>query len=153
MIEIRQGDILASKCEAIVIPVNCVGTAGKGLAMTMKRACPAWFADYKAHCDGRIEVGKARFANRPITPMVFNFPTKQHWRDPSRIEWIRDGLADLAKRIKPDTNPRCPTDGVESIAIPALGCGEGGLQWADVRPLIEAAFADSPALVAIYEPW
>ena len=152
MIEIRQGDILASKCQVLVLPVNCAGIAGKGLALTAKRWCPPWFADYKDQCAaGRLEVGSVRIATRPIIPIIYNFPTKRHWRDKSQIQWIRDGLRSLAQANKP--NPKHLDLATESIAIPALGCGDGGLAWADVRPLIEAAFADSPALVAIYEPW
>lgn len=153
-IEKGVGSIFESGCEAIVIPVNCVGVAGKGLALAAKRRWPDWFADYKAHCDGRIRVGEVRFANRPIVPMVFNFPTKDHWRDPSRHAWIRDGLLDLESKTRPTkaTRDMEATDGIKSIAIPALGCGAGGLAWSSVRPFIEAAFAGSPVRVVVYEP-
>jgi len=145
------GSIFESGCEAIVIPVNCVATAGKGLALAMKRRCPPWFTDYKEQCAaGRVVVGHVRIAVRPIMPMVFNFPTKDHWRDPSEVAWIRDGLADLALRLKP--SHRSPESAIESIAIPALGCGEGGLSWDEVRPMIEATFRDSPVRVVVYSP-
>lgn len=150
-IEQGTGSIFESGCEAIVIPVNCVATAGKGLALAMKRRCPPWFTDYKAQCAaGRVVVGHVRSAVRPIVPIVFNFPTKDHWRDPSEIVWIRDGLADLAQRLK--QSGRSADSTIESIAIPALGCGEGGLAWDEVRPLIEATFRDSPVRVVVYGP-
>lgn len=143
MIEYRKGDIFESGCDALVIPVNCSGAAGRGLALAAKKRWPEWFANYKREvARGRVEIGHIGVWTGG-DGIVFNFPTKQHWRDPSRIEWIRDGLATLAMLV------RAPP---MSIGIPGLGCGLGGLRWADVRPLIEAAFADSPARVVVYEP-
>ena len=76
---------------------------------------------------------------------IVNFPTKGHWREPSRIEFVRDGLGDLVAQIQ---NLR-----IRSIAIPALGCGNGGLDWSDVRPLIELAFAPlTDVEVRLFEP-
>ena len=76
---------------------------------------------------------------------IVNFPTKGHWREPSRIEFVRDGLVDLVAQIQ---NLQ-----IQSIAIPALGCGNGGLDWSDVRPLIELAFAPlTDVEVRLFEP-
>ena len=77
--------------------------------------------------------------------MVINFPTKKHWRNPAKIEWVREGLLELNKVIR-DKN-------IKSIAIPALGCGNGGLNWSDVRPLIQEYLGDlTDVEIIVYEP-
>jgi O-acetyl-ADP-ribose deacetylase (regulator of RNase III) len=135
------GDIFASNAEALVDPVNCVGTSGKGLALLFKHRHPDAVGVYERDAKaGAIRTGDVyavwsrarlidRGPNKRTATLIYFFPTKQHWRDPSRLEWIASGLDALVRRIS----------GVESIAIPALGCGCGGLRWDDVRPLIEQA--------------
>lgn len=84
-------------------------------------------------------------ANELIGPRwIINFPTKQHWRDPSQLAWIKTGLKDLS-RVLTDHD-------IRSVAIPALGAGNGGLDWALVRPLIEQALGDLEAEVIVYPP-
>lgn len=149
-ITITQGDLLRQDdVDAIVNTVNCVGVMGKGIALQFKNKWPANYSAYEAAC-------KAKQV-RPGTMFVFdsgglvkpnyiiNFPTKDHWRGKSRIEFIRDGLADLVAQIK--------RLGIRSIAIPPLGCGNGGLEWDEVRPLIEQAFAVLPDVeVRLFAP-
>jgi O-acetyl-ADP-ribose deacetylase (regulator of RNase III) len=150
MIRFTRGNVLESGAEAVVNTVNTVGIMGKGVALMFKEAFPANYRDYAVACKrGNVQVGKMFVTERPAMVgnprWIVNFPTKQHWRGKSRIEWIASGLDDLrafviAKEIR-------------SIAIPPLGCGNGGLQWAKVRPLIEKAFSDLPNVETIvFEP-
>ena len=148
MIEITTGDILSAGTDALVNTVNCVGIMGRGIALQFKNAYPANFKAYEAACKrqevqpGRMFVQETgKFSPR----FIINFPTKRHWRGKSRIEDVESGLIDLVAQIR--------KRGIRSIAIPPLGAGLGGLNWADVRPLIEAALAELPDLaVKLYEP-
>src|SRR5690606_12589675 len=128
----RTGDILAADAEAIVNTVNCVGIMGRGIALQFKNAFPKNFKAYEAACArGEVQPGKMFvFETRTLTnpKFIINFPTKRHWRGKSRIEDIDSGLKALAEEIR--------TRGIRSIAIPPLGSGLGGLNWADVRPRI-----------------
>lgn len=149
MIELRQGDILKSGAEALVNTVNCVGVMGRGVALQFKKAYPANFAAYAEACaakavqPGRMFVFETGYLTNPR--YIINFPTKRHWKGKSRIEDIESGLADLRQVIA--------ARGIRSIAIPPLGAGLGGLDWADVRPRIEAALRDLPDLdVLLFEP-
>lgn len=149
MIEIAKGNILEADAEALVNTVNCVGFMGKGIALQFKQAFPANFKAYEAACNaGEVVPGRMFiFDNgRLINPRyVINFPTKRHWRGKSRISDIRSGLKALiadARRL-----------GVRSIAVPPLGCGLGGLNWGEVRPMIEKAFSELPDVrVLLFEP-
>ena len=146
-IEVTEGDLLAADVDALVNPVNCVGVMGKGLALQFKRAFPHAFQEYAKACKaGEVVPGKVHVVRRSTSPeTIFHFPTKKHWRHPSRLEWVVDGLADLKKQVRELE--------IASIAIPALGCGLGGLQWGAVRPAIEAAFAELPEVtVWLYGP-
>ena len=130
MIEYTKGDILTSDCEAIVNTVNCYGKMGRGLALAFKRKYPAMFLAYKRECDaGNIKTGLMHLWKSPDSPWVINFPTKDHWRDPSKMEWVVEGLQSLVETLKGLE--------VKSIAIPPLGCGLGGLQWYQVRAEIK----------------
>ncbi|MHB1233597.1 MAG: type II toxin-antitoxin system antitoxin DNA ADP-ribosyl glycohydrolase DarG [Burkholderiales bacterium] len=149
-IKITQGDLLKQDdVDAIVNTVNCVGVMGKGIALQFKNKWPANFSAYEAACKAkRVRPGSMFIFDSGglVKPnYIVNFPTKDHWRGKSRIEFIRDGLADLTDQIK--------LLGIKSIAIPPLGCGNGGLDWAEVRPLIENAFANLPDVeVRLFEP-
>ncbi|MCC6552175.1 MAG: macro domain-containing protein, partial [Polyangiaceae bacterium] len=124
------------------------GVMGKGIALQFKKAFPENFEAYRRECDaGRMQVGKVLVVqlDNVLHRFVVNFPTKKHWRNPSKIEYIEAGLADLAARVR--------ELGIRSIAVPPLGCGNGGLAWSDVRPLIEAAFEPLPDVrVLLFEP-
>jgi O-acetyl-ADP-ribose deacetylase (regulator of RNase III) len=149
MIEVTRGDILKADAEALVNTVNCVGIMGRGIAAQFKRAYPKNFSAYQLACKrhevqpGRmlvVETGELAGAR-----WVINFPTKRHWRGGSRIEDIEAGLAALVAEIR--------RLGIQSIAVPPLGCGLGGLDWAEVRPRIEQAFAALPEVtVLLFEP-
>lgn len=149
MIEISHGNLLKANAEALVNTVNCVGFMGKGIALQFKLAFPANNRHYEAACRaGEVEPGRMLiYDNGRIRKphYIINFPTKRHWRGNSRIEDIRLGLEALiadAKRL-----------GIRSIAVPPLGCGLGGLNWGEVKPLIESAFAEVPDVrVLLFEP-
>ena len=149
MIEFTTGDILRADAEALVNTVNCVGIMGRGVALQFKNAFPANFKAYEAAC-ARDEVQPGRmfvFETRELTgpKFIINFPTKRHWRGKSRMEDIDSGLKALVAEIR---NRR-----IRSIAIPPLGSGLGGLNWADVRPRIEAALRGVDDLhVIVFEP-
>lgn len=149
MIENTGGDILKADAEALVNTVNCVGYMGRGIAAQFKRVFPANFTAYERACKrGEMLPGRMlTFATGSLTnpKFVINFPTKRHWRGKSRIEDIDSGLVDLIREVQ--------RLNIESIAIPPLGCGLGGLDWADVRPRIEAAFAQLPEVrVLLFNP-
>jgi O-acetyl-ADP-ribose deacetylase (regulator of RNase III) len=150
MIEPGTGSLLNCDAQALVNPVNTVGVMGKGLASQFRRQFPAMFDDYvRAVVRGEVVVGSVLIymlsASARNPRYIISFPTKQEWMRPSRLSWIETGLLDLRERVQ--------ALAIESIAIPALGCGLGGLSWADVRPLIEAAFAPAPAVrVVLFDP-
>lgn len=149
MIKYKTDDILAEDAEALVNTVNCVGFMGRGIALEFKRAWPENFTAYAAACR-RHEVQPGRmfvFENRALAGprYIINFPTKRHWRGKSRIEDIEAGLSALVAEVKRRS--------IRSIAIPPLGAGLGGLDWADVRPRIELAMRDLPDVkVIVFEP-
>src|SRR5262249_33222639 len=133
----------------LVNTVNSVGVMGRGVALQFKRAYPANFKAYAAACE-REEVRPGRmfvFDTGELTNprYIINFPTKVHWRGKSRIEDIEAGLEALVAEIK--------ARDIASIAIPPLGSGLGGLDWAEVKPLIDRAMAELPDVdVEVYEP-
>ena len=149
MIRFVQGDILRAEAEALVNTVNCVGVMGRGIALQFKNVFPANFKAYEAACR-RDEVQPGRmfvFDTGELTwpRYIINFPTKRHWRGKSRIEDIQAGLGALVDEIR--------TRNIRSIAIPPLGSGLGGLDWAKVRPLIERALSALPEVdVQVFEP-
>jgi O-acetyl-ADP-ribose deacetylase (regulator of RNase III) len=149
MLELKQGDLLEEDAEALVNAVNCVGVMGKGIALQFKQALPENFQQYKQACDAQ-EVQLGRMFTVPPGKLfnpkyIINFPTKRHWRDKSKIEDIQTGLKALVAEVQ--------QLGITSIAIPALGCGNGGLDWLQVKPLIESAFVKLPEVkVVVFEP-
>jgi O-acetyl-ADP-ribose deacetylase (regulator of RNase III) len=147
-IELRTGDIFKADADAIVNTVNCVGIMGRGIALQFKNAYPANFKAYKAACDAeQVQPGRMfMFETGKFTPrFIINFPTKRHWKGKSRIEDIEAGLIALADEIT--------SRGINSVAIPPLGAGLGGLDWDDVLPRIKSALQDIPDVdVVIFEP-
>jgi O-acetyl-ADP-ribose deacetylase (regulator of RNase III) len=135
MIKYTRGNLLESKAEALVNTVNTVGVMGKGVALMFKSAYPENFKAYEAACRrNEVKVGHMFVTERQAMlgpKWIINFPTKQHWRGKSKMEWIEAGLEDL-KRVIAEKN-------IHSIAIPPLGSGNGGLNWLEVRARIEAA--------------
>ncbi len=143
------GNILEDDAEAVVNTVNCVGVMGKGIALQFRQAYPANYRQYAIACKHHVvrpgvmfttETGK--FGNPQY---IINFPTKRHWRGKSRLEDIESGLAALTAELT--------RLNVRTVAVPALGCGNGGLDWEVVRPLIIAAFDSVPHIeLRLYSP-
>ncbi|AKN94480.1 type II toxin-antitoxin system antitoxin DNA ADP-ribosyl glycohydrolase DarG [Xanthomonas oryzae] len=148
MITFTQGNLLESGAEALVNTVNTVGVMGKGIALMFKERFKENFLRYAAACkDNQVRIGKifVTEVNELDGPRwIINFPTKQHWRGDSRIEWITEGLQDLHRFLSENK--------VKSIAIPPLGAGNGGLDWAEVRPLIEEVLAGLDTDILVFEP-
>jgi O-acetyl-ADP-ribose deacetylase (regulator of RNase III) len=149
MIEITRGNLIETDAEALVNTVNCVGYMGKGIALQFKKAFPDNFKDYERACRANgIRPGKVFVFSTGslVNPRyIVNFPTKRDWRAKSQIEDIRIGLRSLVEEIR--------KLGISSVALPPLGCGLGGLNWKDVKPLIERAFAALPnTRVMLFEP-
>lgn len=148
MINYVNGDMLAQRVDALVNTVNTVGVMGKGIALQFKRAFPDNFTAYeRAAKSGKVQLGKVFVYewNKLSQPrFIINFPTKSHWKSASRLEDIESGLADLTIVVQ-----RLP---IHSIALPALGCGNGGLKWTDVQPLIESAARSLPEVIFLVYP-
>jgi len=149
MITRGTGNLLLADVDALVNTVNTVGVMGKGIALQFKRAYPTNFDDYKAACDlGEVQVGRMHVheLSQVSGPrFIINFPTKRHWRSPSKLEDITSGLIALRDEII--------KRGMRSIAVPPLGCGNGGLNWCDVSPLIKQTLGTIPGVeVRIWEP-
>lgn len=149
MITLTHGNLLDADVEAVVNTVNTVGIMGKGIALMFKEKFPENFRAYARACEanevqiGRMFVTESRELFGPR--WIINFPTKTHWRVNTKIEWVEEGLEDLVRVIREKN--------IRSIAIPPLGCGNGGLNWQDVRPLIESALGELDGVNAIvYEP-
>lgn len=148
MITFTQGNLLEAHAEALVNTVNTVGVMGKGIALMFKERFDENFRRYAAACKAK-EVQTGKMFVTPVHELdgprwIVNFPTKQHWRAPSRMEWVIEGLQDLRRFLIEQQ--------VKSIAIPPLGAGNGGLEWADVREQIERALGDLDIDILVFEP-
>ena len=150
MIKFTEGNLLEAHVEALVNTVNTVGVMGKGIALMFKEAFPENFRAYAVACKRKeIAVGKVFVTERKDLvggpKWIVNFPTKIHWRNPSKIQWIDAGLKDLERFIIQNH--------VRSIALPPLGSGNGGLEWSDVRPIIERVLGALDGVdIIVYEP-
>ena len=128
MIKFVTGNLLESDAECLVNTVNCEGYMGKGIAYQFKLKYPNNNRDYIKACkNGELKVGKLHYFKED-NKIIINFPTKDKWRKKSKIEYIIDGMDCLVSLL--------PTLNVRSIAIPPLGCGNGGLEWNDIRAII-----------------
>lgn len=144
MIIESSGSIFDSNAQVLVSPVDCTGVQGAGLALEFKKRFPLSCEWYKKEClDGQSSIGRCQFA-RNVYPLLCFFPTKRNYWEKSNLPDIRLGLVNLVSWCK-----QCS---IESIAIPALGCGLGGLDWADVKLLIEEAFKDFKGTVYLFPP-
>jgi O-acetyl-ADP-ribose deacetylase (regulator of RNase III) len=145
MIHFVKGNIFESKATALVNAVNTVGVMGKGVALEFKNRYPENYKIYKAACDnGELKTGIVLVVKESDGKMIINFPTKAHWKDASRYEYITDGLKTLKRKIEEQD--------LRSIAMPALGCGLGGLKWENVKDLIENELSAINADIYVYEP-
>ncbi|WP_426273664.1 type II toxin-antitoxin system antitoxin DNA ADP-ribosyl glycohydrolase DarG [Exiguobacterium sp. R-17] len=138
-----------NEVDAIVNTVNTVGVMGKGIALEFKKRFPDNTKEYVTRCkEGSITIGNSfvfELGNESLTKFIVNFPTKKHWRNPSKIEYVDAGLEDLIKIIKQYE--------IKSIALPALGAGLGGLNWNEVKALIsnKLEFLEDVEIY-VYEP-
>jgi O-acetyl-ADP-ribose deacetylase (regulator of RNase III) len=149
MMTFTQGNLLDASAEALVNTVNTVGVMGKGIALMFKEAFPANFRAYEGACkEKKVKIGEMFVTeNRTFSGprWIINFPTKKHWRQPSKLEWITDGLGDLRRVIDEHQ--------IRSIALPPLGAGNGGLEWSEVRPEVERILGDLEGVdILVFEP-
>ncbi|ARM82921.1 type II toxin-antitoxin system antitoxin DNA ADP-ribosyl glycohydrolase DarG [Marinobacter salarius] len=149
MIEYTKGNLLEADVDALVNTVNTVGVMGKGIALMFKEAFPDNYRAYAEACKNKqVQTGQMFVTERNdlMGPRwIINFPTKQHWRTKTKLEWIDSGLQDLRKVIA--------AKGIQSIAIPPLGSGNGGLDWKTVKPRIEEALGNlTDVRVVLFEP-
>jgi O-acetyl-ADP-ribose deacetylase (regulator of RNase III) len=145
MITFTSGNLFDSNAQVLTNTVNTVGVMGAGIALEFKRRHPPMFEDYRRRCDaGQVRPGEP-YLWEDDRVQILNFPTKRDWKNPSRLEDIEAGLRYLAANYR--------RMGIQSLALPPLGCGLGGLQWQQVRPLIERYLGPLPDLeVYVYEP-
>lgn len=130
MIRYSNTSIFSTNTEALVNPVNCVGTMGKGLALAFSRRYPKMIDGYREACkSGDLQVGKCWTWHGPRT--IVCLPTKRHWMEQSTMDYVQRGLVSLVAVIIGRE--------IQSVAVPMLGCGLGGLRWPEVRPLIVGA--------------
>lgn len=149
MITFKSGDMFTEeRCNAFVCPVNCVGVMGKGLALTVKNRYPEYYKSYRISCQDR-ELVPGEFLSfatigYPYYPTIIFLATKDHWKDPSKLEWIVAGLKKL--------RATCEYVGFKKIAVPALGCGLGGLDWEVVKQVMVDELQSSWVSFIVYEP-
>ncbi|MCV9963936.1 macro domain-containing protein [Pararhizobium sp. BT-229] len=148
MIEYREGDLLADDADALVNTVNCVGAMGKGIALAFKSEYPENYRLYKSACDrGEVRPG-GLFVTEPGSMFgprfIVNVATKDDWRDGSKMEWVENGARAISAF--------CMSARIGTIAVPALGCSNGGLPWARVRQVLERQFSDGGTVFRVYPP-
>lgn len=144
MIDFVKGDLFKSKAEALVNPVNCEGVMGKGLAKEFKDRWPGMYLSYQRACmRGELAPGGILLYAHSVPKIVF-FATKGGWRLPSRIEYIEEGLVEMKRQL--------PTWLVSSVAMPAVGCGLGGLAWREVKERIQKHLSGVETRIEVYEP-
>ena len=129
MVTVKVGDMFQSKAQTWVNTVNCVGVMGKGVALEFRKRFPDMYEDYVERCrSGQVKLGRPYLYKRVVPPWILNFPTKEHWRSVSRLDKIEEGLSYLAEHYR--------KWGIESLAVPPLGCGQGQLEWRVVGPTL-----------------
>ena len=147
---IKTGNIFESKMQTLVNPVNCVGVMGAGLALEFKRKYPDMFTFYQNACIHKpvpplLDTGNpVLYVSHDENTRIVLFPTKNHWKDPSKIEYIEKGLDAFVFKYR--------EWGITSVAFPALGCGYGGLEWNQVRSLMVEKLRALPIPIEIYRP-
>lgn len=144
MIQYIHGNLFTSNSKVLINTVNTVGVMGKGIASDFKKYYPEMFKEYKKRCDtNQLNIGDL-YLYKTSNKWILNFPTKKHWRSPSQVEFIEKGLQKLvydAQKLQ-----------INDIAMPKLGCGNGGLDWENqVKPIVEKYLKKSPINVSIYE--
>lgn len=146
MLTVRAGNLFESGAQTLVNPVNCVGVMGKGVALEFKKRFPENFQDYARRCRAKqLRLGEPYLFRDPSARGIVNFPTKDHWRSSSRLVDIEKGLDHLVRNID--------EWGLRSIALPALGCGNGGLAWSEVELLIQRKMHALPIEIELFAPF
>ena len=146
MTTVKIGNLFESSAQTLVNTVNCVGVMGKGIALEFKKRYPAMFKDYAKRCDaGLVQLGRPYHFADLFGTSIINFPTKKHWRSASRLQDIEQGLDYFVAHYQ--------KWGIESVAFPPLGCGNGGLEWAAVGPLMYKKLNNLSIPVEIYAPY
>jgi O-acetyl-ADP-ribose deacetylase (regulator of RNase III) len=148
MITYKTGNLLTASVEALVNTVNTVGVMGKGIALQFKESFPE---NYKAYVSA-VKREEVKTGSMLVTILnrtdqlryIINFPTKEHWKSPSRMIYISEGLDDLRRMII--------SRNIRSVALPPLGCGNGGLDWTEVKPIIEDKLGDLDIDIQVFEP-
>lgn len=140
------GNIFDSTAKTVVNTVNCVGVMGKGIAEEFKRRFPEMFREYVRLCDlGEVRPGQPYLYTDIYGTSIINFPTKNHWKSPSKLSYISDGLNWFVQNYE--------QLGITSIAFPPLGCGNGGLKWEIVGPLMYQTLSSLPIDIEVYAPY
>lgn len=144
--KILVGNIFESNAMTLVNTVNCVGVMGKGIALEFKKRYPDMFREYEALCkEGKVLPGQPYYYHDLYGTSIINFPTKDHWRSASKLSYVSDGLKWFSANYS--------QLGITSVAFPPLGCGNGGLTWGMVGPLMYHYLKDLPIDVEIYAPY
>ncbi|MCR8560314.1 macro domain-containing protein [Mucilaginibacter sp. BJC16-A38] len=149
MIRFTKGNLLESGAEALVNTVNTVGVMGKGIALQFKHAFPFNYKKYREACKkGELVTGKLLVVKDSSLltgeKTIINFPTKRDWRNPAKNEYIASGLIELLSYLKQSK--------LNSIALPALGCGNGGLDWQVIKPMLTGILSELTIEIIVYEP-
>jgi len=140
--DLENKDMFKSSCQTLTNTINCVSVMGKGIALEFKNRYPEMFKDYQKRCAaGEVKVGFP-YVWRGLNKWVLNFPTKNFWQNPSKLEWIEDGISHFLMNYK--------GWGVKSLGLPKLGCSNGGLNWVDVRKIIVDKMSGIDILVEVY---
>ena len=145
MVQVLVGDIFASSAQTLTNPINCVGVMGKGLALAFRQHFPDMYEDYVLRCRKHsVHIGQPYVFRRPVIPWILNFPTKDNWRAHSQMARIVEGLAYLRLHYR--------DWGITSLAMPALGCGEGKLSWSQVGPILYQQLLRFDIPIELYAP-
>ena len=146
MIKVLIGNLFESEMQTLVNMVNCVGVMGKGVALEFKKRFPEMYKDYVTRCQAKqIRPGVPYLYSDLFGTSILNFPTKDHWRSGSRLDDIVRGLDLFVENYR--------SWGVTSIAFPPLGCGNGGLEWILVGPVMYRKLMQLDIPVEIYAPF
>jgi O-acetyl-ADP-ribose deacetylase (regulator of RNase III) len=142
-LRIITGNIFTTKCQTIVNTVNCVGVMGAGIALECRLRYPAMYQQYAGLCkENKIDIGTL-WIYKATEKWILNFPTKQHWKYPTKEEYLHAGLRKFMGTFE--------ARGIESIAFPVLGAQNGGLDAARSVEIMESYLRDCPIRVEIYQ--
>jgi O-acetyl-ADP-ribose deacetylase (regulator of RNase III) len=145
-VEVVVGDLFESSAQTLVNTVNCVGVMGKGVALEFRKRFPDMYKDYLGKCErGEVRLGRPYLYRSLLPPHVLNFPTKGDWRAAARLDDIIGGLEYLKDHYE--------EWGIESLAVPPLGCGYGGLDWSIVGPTLYQHLSELGIPIQLFAPY